>query len=261
VRHKILGIRVVPLLGGVTVLYIAGAFLVGITSTDWRRGDTFSAIAGGVFFVISMLFAYALDERATDTQRLLSNQEKMLVRQQEMLEKVGVKLEVDLTTEAGLPSSLPDELPRLTWGERITMGLVRLGLGRKGRRALEVAIETGAAESVVRERFEQCDIILVLGSPARGVAGQLGRESDILHFTVDAPEGGEVVYLPVFTRFSAIAHARQRNPDWRNLSVLGPDGKQLLTNIDPEVTVVINPWEIPLLEYHPLSSERAPKAD
>lgn len=256
-RHKILGFLVIPLLILVTLAYMGGGIYIWHTSPNWGLSDTFSAFAGGAFFIISTLFALALDERAKATERLSYEVKELVSNQQKMLVRLGVKLEVDLTTAADLPAALgkpsaglsevlgsrplePDKPPRQTRGARILERLLSLSAGGTGRRALEVAIGTGA-ESVVRERFGQSEIF-ALGYPVSG------EESEILHFTVNDPEGHEVVFMPVFTRLSAIARARRRNPDWKNLPVLMIDGKELLPNVDPNVTVVIDPWEGPL-EY------------
>lgn len=85
--------------------------------------------------------------------------------------------------------------------------------------------------------------IYALGHPAGDtwVPGH-GTESDLLHFNLDNEMGTEVTMLPVFTNASALRSALLRNPDWQELSVLEVDGEALLTNVDDDVTVIINPW-------------------
>jgi tetratricopeptide (TPR) repeat protein len=69
-----------------------------------------------------------------------------------------------------------------------------------------------------------------------------GTESDLLHFTVEDETGTDVTMLPVFTSASALRSGLLRNPEWQELSALEVDGEALLTNIDDDVAVVINPW-------------------
>lgn len=100
--------------------------------------------------------------------------------------------------------------------------------------------------------------MLALGAPAGEVTGGdpwdealRGTESDLLHFTADATsaedEEEERVYLPIFTRPDLMVTPLQNNPDWQELLVLGIRGADLLTNVDDDVTMVINPWSD--LEY------------
>jgi hypothetical protein len=94
----------------------------------------------------------------------------------------------------------------------------------------------------VKDQFTKTDVY-ALGEPAgdTSVPGT-GTESDLLHFTIDDEDGGEKVMLPVFTRPDVMREALIRNPDWQSLSVLQINGKALLENVDPEVSIVINPW-------------------
>jgi hypothetical protein len=274
---------VIPLLCVVTAAYIGGGFYVWATSPDWRPADTFSAFAGGAFFVISTLFALVLDERAKDAVHITTDLTRISINQTRMLRRLGLKLDVDLESAEDLPVALgsplpesetvpysettpepetvpqPETVPSETQGTGILARLASLTLGRADRRALEEAIQAGAAESVIRDRFAR-SVIFALGHQAPGPTGRLGEESDILHFTVDDLEGKEVVFMPVFTRFSAIIRAQQRNPEWKKLSRLIINGKELLPAVDPDVTLVINPWEGPLEYQLPPSpsSEEAP---
>jgi tetratricopeptide (TPR) repeat protein len=96
-----------------------------------------------------------------------------------------------------------------------------------------------------------------LGQPSgdTSVAGH-GTESDLLHFIIDNPDGGESTMLPVFTNPVAMRDSLIRNPDWQQLSVLEIDGGALLANVDDDVIVVVNPWSD--LEYQLPSRDSSP---
>jgi hypothetical protein len=93
----------------------------------------------------------------------------------------------------------------------------------------------------VREAVRSSDIY-GLGMPAgdTSLPGE-GSESDLLHFVIDDADT-EVTLLPVFTNPTAMREALIRNPEWQSLSVLQINGGALLDNVDPDVTIVINPW-------------------
>lgn len=270
---------VIPLLALGTIVYLVGAIYVASTSHDWRHSDTFSVISGLAFFAISTLFAISLERRAEVGKQISLELRELLSNQRPMLEALGHKLEVDLTSVVERPAALGSDLrtgqatspsspterqavstAASTDGhseaseaastsvlERIFARLFLITTGRRERNALEAAIEDGAEEAVVRQRFTKCKI-LALGQPARGPGGQLGEEADILHFTADDSDGHELVFMPIFTRMAAIRTARDRNPEWKKLSLLAIDGDALLANVDPDVTVVIDPW-MRALEY------------
>lgn len=89
--------------------------------------------------------------------------------------------------------------------------------------------------------------VVTLGQSAGDVTAEGGSESDLLHFGADI-DGQERVFLPVFTRMPALmAGLAKGGPMWWSLSVLAIEGGALLDNVDPDVTVVINPWT--WLEY------------
>jgi hypothetical protein len=232
-------------------------------------------VSGLAFFAISTLFAISLERRADAGKQISLELRELLRNQRPMLEALGVKLEVDLTSVVERPATLGSDLrteqatsPSLlaastaefsngrseasratliSLPERILARLWLITTGRRERNDLEAAIGAGAEEAVVRELFTRCKIV-ALGYPARGPGGQLGEEVDILHFTADDSEGEELVFMPVFTRSAAVRTARARNPEWKKLSLLVVDGNELLANVDPDVTVVIDPW-MGALEY------------
>ncbi len=48
--------------------------------------------------------------------------------------------------------------------------------------------------------------------------------------------------LPVFTRVQLMQDPLLRNPEWQTHQILRISGGSLMANIDPVVTLVINPW-------------------
>ena len=117
---------------------------------------------------------------------------------------------------------------RLAWPQA-SEGLLRL-------EALLAADDEGPEAGQVRDAIRATEVY-ALGHPVDEEAS-----SDLLHFTVDGPGGPDLVMLPVFTRPDAMREALLRNPEWQALSVLEVNGGALLDNIEPDVTVVVNPW-------------------
>jgi len=123
---------------------------------------------------------------------------------------------------------------------------------------VEMAAELDAAilaDAGVPAAFRR-STFLALGSPAGEVTDGHGSQSDLLHFTAGA-DGAE--FLPVFTRMPALTTGLAKGgPMWWSLSVLSIEGGALLDNVDPDVTIVINPWT--WLEYQiPPGEGRAPR--
>ena len=75
-----------------------------------------------------------------------------------------------------------------------------------------------------------------------GNATDAGDESDLLHFTANAADGKEHLYLPVFSRLDLLGTAVQRVPEWEGLTVLRVKGSDVLASVDADVTLVLNPW-------------------
>ena len=123
---------------------------------------------------------------------------------------------------------------------------------------VEMAAELDAAiqaDAGVPAAFRR-STFLALGHPAGEVTNGHGSQSDLLHFTTGA-DGAE--FLPVFTRMPALTTGLAKGgPMWWSLSVLSIEGGALLDNVDPDVTIVINPWT--WLEYQiPPGEGRAPR--
>jgi hypothetical protein len=100
--------------------------------------------------------------------------------------------------------------------------------------------------------------VFALGEPAGNRTEHGGSESDLLHFTVDDPDGTEKVMLPLFSAPDYMAVPLQRNPEWQSMSVLQLDGDETLRNVDPDVTVVINPWSRLEFQLPPLAQASDP---
>ena len=84
--------------------------------------------------------------------------------------------------------------------------------------------------------------VLALGNLVGEVMAEGGSESDLLHFVAEV-DGQEQVYLPVFTRMLALMTGLARGgPMWWRLEILSVDGSALTDNVDPHVTILINPW-------------------
>lgn len=94
--------------------------------------------------------------------------------------------------------------------------------------------------SLIRQALAEVHVY-ALGMPAGDIqAPGVRTESDLLHFTIDDEDGHEAV--PVFTRPEVARVALGRKPDWRSLYVMQISGRELLENIDANVTTIINPW-------------------
>jgi prevent-host-death family protein len=95
----------------------------------------------------------------------------------------------------------------------------------------------------VREALMQVNVFAI-GRPAGdlSVPGQ-GAES-----VTYATDEGRSVLMPVFTAVDALREALIRVPEWRSLAILEVNGRELVRNVDPDVTLVIDPGSD--LEFH-----------
>jgi antitoxin (DNA-binding transcriptional repressor) of toxin-antitoxin stability system len=133
-------------------------------------------------------------------------------------------------------------------------------------RRLEDAIRSsskttdGVAE--VREALMDSDIF-ALGSAAGDASGPgSSTESNIVTYPNDREPDNAGVLMPVFTRVDVLREALIRNPSWQSLAVLRLSGKELVLNVDPDVTIVIDPWSdrefrVPHTGHRPLLTEQA----
>jgi hypothetical protein len=114
--------------------------------------------------------------------------------------------------------------------------------------ALESAIGADADEASVRSLLAKCEAVIALGTPAgdTSIPGT-GSETDLLHFVIDDPAGHEQTFVPLYTRQETLRESLLRNPDWQTLGILQIDASALLSSLDDDVTVVVNPWSA--LEY------------
>lgn len=105
------------------------------------------------------------------------------------------------------------------------------------------APETANSVDAVREALTQVNVFAI-GSPAGdlSLAGR-GTRSDIVTY-----RGSGSVLMPVFTAVDVLRDALIRVPEWRSLSILEVNGLELIRNVDPDVTIVVDPWSD--LEFH-----------
>jgi prevent-host-death family protein len=112
----------------------------------------------------------------------------------------------------------------------------------------------------VRRALAQVDV-LTLGRPA-GHQQTHGSESDVVTYVRSGEDGYANVIMPVFTSVEGLRAALGQNPSWQSLDVLELNGKGLVDNVDPDVTIAIDPWSsdeflVPPTGHRTLPTERA----
>jgi prevent-host-death family protein len=136
--------------------------------------------------------------------------------------------------------------------------------GRLNTEQLKEAIRTTShmpdAVERVREALAQVDV-LTLGRPA-GRQPRHGSESDVVTYAGSSEDGYANVVMPIFTSVAELRTALGRNPTWQALDVLELNGKGLVENVDPDVTIAIDPWSsseflVPPTSHRTLPTERA----
>ena len=290
----------------ITLAYIAAGFGLATTQSDWRASDTYSMVAGCLFFVIGTSLAVAHENRQEEQERLMTGQAQILRDQahilrdvkrlvgetnahlDQQLRKLGRDDIREVTTDTpdrhvehderaaspaqrNEPSSSSHALSPTAMEELVLLeGAPPLDLVCESLRlfessdekrnalqrfALESAIEARADTTAVQNLLKPTQLY-ALGTPAgdTSVPGE-GTESDLLHFTIDDPEGKERTLMPLFTRLDVVRSALLRNPDWQSLSVLEVNGGAVIVNRDTDVFLVINPWS--KLEWQLNSPDRA----
>lgn len=140
-------------------------------------------------------------------------------------------------------ASLPEEAPT---GEALVATLAE----RLDTASLEEAIRSAESDpdpvAAVRNALTDA-IVFAVGMPASDAAASAaGGASAVV--TYPSEEDEKVVMLPVFTRVDVLQEALSREPEWQTLEVLQLSGRQLVQNVDPYVTIVIDPWSD--LEFH-----------
>lgn len=269
-------------LAAVAVAYLAVGVVFAFTDPSWRASDTFSMVAGCLFFLIGAGLAVAHEMRLDAEQKILTQQHVILLAVQHGVENVreisletrnhlAIKeervqldeppLEHSLAGTFAAPvaqTSVSDDRAAPVDGARreaaeaspldatlADFELLAPSADKKGvleRFALASAIEAGADEAAVMTLLKKANMY-ALGQLAGDTSvAGQGTESDILHFTIDDEGGNEQVLLPIFTSNTTMREALSRNPDWLDLSVLEINGADLLKNIDDDVTLVTNPW-------------------
>jgi len=85
--------------------------------------------------------------------------------------------------------------------------------------------------------------VQVLVSADASPAAKVALDS-ILRFDVDDADGIQRITLPIWhiSRDDALQEAVEHRPDWRALTVTEVSGLSLITNIEDDVTLMIDPW-------------------
>jgi hypothetical protein len=269
----------------ITLAYVAAGAGLATTQSDWRAADTYSMVAGCLFFVIGTSLAVAHENRQEEQEGIMNGQAEILRDVRRLVGETNAYLDPrlgklsrddirEVTTDtpdkhvehdegAPVPAQRegPSSSPTQAWTAMEELALLEgaspLDLVRESLRlyessdekqkalqrfALESAIEARADTTAVQNLLKPTQLY-ALGTPAgdTSVPGK-GTESDILHFTINDPEGKEKNFMPLFTRYDVMRSALLRNPDWQSLSVLEVNGGALILNRGPDVTLVINPW-------------------
>lgn len=87
--------------------------------------------------------------------------------------------------------------------------------------------------------------VFVLRQDGAVNAELFAEEHDILHFVSDGPKGAKQIMVPVFTRPDFVQDAFDQIRDWQTLPVLELRGSELLSELEPQLTVAINPCSPP----------------
>ncbi|HEY5816046.1 MAG TPA: SseB family protein [Solirubrobacterales bacterium] len=103
----------------------------------------------------------------------------------------------------------------------------------------------------VREALARGDVFAIGNAAGDLSAPGRGAESDIVTYA-DGEKGD--VLMPVFTKVDVMRSALLRNPAWQSLDVLLVNGKELVQNVDPDVTIIIDP--LSELEFRVPPSDR-----
>ena len=90
----------------------------------------------------------------------------------------------------------------------------------------------------VREALARGDVFAIGNAAGNLSAPGRGAKSDIVTYADEEQEG---VLMPVFTRVDVMRSALLRNPAWQSLDILLVNGEELVQNVDPDVTIIIDP--------------------
>jgi antitoxin (DNA-binding transcriptional repressor) of toxin-antitoxin stability system len=116
-------------------------------------------------------------------------------------------------------------------------------------------LDTAALEDTIRSASEGTDAVervrdaliradvFAIGSPT-GDPPTAGRvtESAIVTLPAEIENRPGGVLMPVFTSVDVLRSVLLRNPDWQSLDILQVNGRELAQNVDPDVTIIIDPW-------------------
>ncbi len=104
--------------------------------------------------------------------------------------------------------------------------------------AIRSASSDPDAVSEVREALARGDVFAIGNAAGDLSAPGRGAKSDIVTYADEEQEG---VLMPVFTRVDVMRSALLRNPAWQSLDILLVSGEELVQNVDPDVTIIIDP--------------------
>jgi prevent-host-death family protein len=114
-------------------------------------------------------------------------------------------------------------------------------------------------ESIERVREALAHVnLLTLGRSSSRRAGAAGDVSDVVTYVASDEEGSESIAMPVFTDVAELRAALLQNPRWQSLQVLPLSGRGLIENIDPDVTIAIDPWSSSEFKVPPTSHRTLP---
>jgi prevent-host-death family protein len=106
--------------------------------------------------------------------------------------------------------------------------------------AIRSAADAPAAVEAVREALMHVDVF-ALGSPAEDLASA-GKRTVGDFVTYSAADVPDAVLLPVFTGLDALRSALAHQPEWLSLAVFQLNGRELVQQVDPDLTIVVDPW-------------------
>jgi prevent-host-death family protein len=106
--------------------------------------------------------------------------------------------------------------------------------------AIRSAGDAPAAVEAVREALMHVDVF-ALGSPAEDLASA-GKRTVGDFVTYSAADVPDAVLLPVFTGLDALRSALAHQPEWLSLAVFQLNGRELVQQVDPDLTIVVDPW-------------------
>lgn len=130
------------------------------------------------------------------------------------------------------------------------------------KQAIRRAARSPHAVEKVRAALMEGEVLTV-GSPGadRSAPGKLARGGIVTYSDEDDPSG-HAALMPVFTTVEILRSALRSHRAWQTFDVLVVSGRSLVENVDPDVTLVIDPgsdeeFRIPPMKLRTVSVEQA----